>query len=88
MPKDEVDNYEEGHEGIYNERFREELEENDEISEKEEGFMEGYDKEEAVATCAKCRRILFDHNIIEEEINDKHYRFCSQECADKFMKKI
>ena len=84
---EDKDDYEEGHEGIYDEGFREELEESDEINEAEEGFMKGYEEEELIAKCANCKRII-DANYTEEEINDKKYKFCSEKCAERFMKKF
>jgi len=84
---EDKDDYEESNEGIYDERFREELEESDEINEAEEWFMQGYEEEELIAECANCKKIL-NNNYTEEEINDKKYRFCSEICAEKFMRKF
>ncbi len=78
--------FEEGkHEGdIYDEEGREELEESDEITEVEEGFVEGYEEGEHQAKCAECKKVLVGENFIEEEIEEHHYRFCSEECASAF----
>src|SRR3989338_5942768 len=78
--------FEEGkHEGdIYDEEGREELEEADEITAVEEGFVEGYEEGEHQAKCAKCGKVLVGENYVEEEIEDHHYRFCSEECASAF----
>ena len=84
---EDKDDYEESNEGIYDERFREELEESDEINEAEEWFMQGYEEEELIAECANCKKIL-NGNYSEEEINDEKYKFCSERCAEKFMKKF
>jgi len=87
-PLDQDPDFEDGeHEGdIYDEEGREELLEDDEIQDSEEGFVEGYEHGEHEAKCANCGIILNDlaENIIEEEINGEYYRFCSEECADKF----
>lgn len=69
---------------IYDEEGLEELEENDEITELEEGFMEGYEHGDHEALCAECRIELVDKDVIEEEINGEKYMFCSDECASKF----
>lgn len=78
--------FEEGkHEGdIYDEEGREELEDSDEITEVEEGFVEGYEEGEHQAKCAECGKVLVGENFIEEEIENHHYRFCSEECAAAF----
>ncbi len=78
--------FEEGtHEGdIYDEEGREELEESDEITEVEEGFVEGYEEGEHEAKCAECKKVLVDEDFIEEELDGKNYRFCSEECAIAF----
>lgn len=83
---DEDPDFEEGkHEAdIYDEEGREELEEADEINELEEGFVEGYEEGEHQAKCAKCGVVLVDDNFVEEELDGKHYRFCSGECASAF----
>jgi len=78
--------FEEGkHEGdIYDEEGREELEEADEITAVEEGFVEGYEEGEHQAKCAKCGKVLVGENYVEEELDGLHYRFCSEECATAF----
>ena len=85
-PLGEDPDFEEGeHEGdIYDEEGREKLEESDEITELEEGFVEGYEEGEHQAKCAKCGAVLVDGDLIEEEIEGHHYRFCSEECASAF----
>lgn len=73
------------HEGdIYDEEGREELEESDEISEVEEGFVEGFEEGEHLAKCAECHKVLVDETYFEEELDGEHYRFCSEECAAAF----
>ena len=86
IDKDE-DFEEEIHEGdIYDEEGREELISEDEIQNAEEGFVEGFEHGEHEAKCAQCDKILDDYSekIIEEEINEEYYRFCSEECANLF----
>ena len=66
------------------------LGEDDEITELEEGFMEGEIAAESVedsrmVECALCHKILGE-NFIEQEIDGKIYRFCSQEHAEIFKK--
>ena len=67
---------------VYNEA--EKLEENDEIEPSEEGFMKGYESDADESTCANCHEVLQGKDFIEEEIEEKQYRFCSRKCADVF----
>ena len=55
------------------------IQESDEIDESEQAFMHGYNEENSDLECANCRNIL-DKHIIENEVNDKLYRFCSKKC--------
>lgn len=71
---------------IYDDNQAESMEEQDEIDEVEEGFMKGYEEGEKIAKCAQCKKVLED-NIVESEINGDTFRFCSEECAEKFRKK-
>lgn len=74
----------EDEDGIYSEEGREELiEEEDEITDLDEGFMKGYDEGEKAAVCANCGHALGD-KFVEEEFNGEVYRFCSDECASEF----
>jgi len=73
-------------EDIYNEDEAEEMEEEDEISPGEEGFMEGYEEGSRIAKCKQCGNVLVGENIFELDIGKKHYRFCSEQCAEKFKK--
>lgn len=69
---------------MYTEAGREELlEDDDEITDVEEGFMEGYAAGERTFACATCKKIL-DDNLVEEEFDGKIYRFCSDQCAAKY----
>lgn len=85
-PLDEDPDFEEGEheEDIYDEEGREELEESDEITELEEGFVEGFEEGEHQAKCVECGKILIEGNFVEEELEGHHYRFCSEECASAF----
>jgi hypothetical protein len=75
-------------EDIYSDEGREELiDEEDEITDVDEGFMKGYDEEEKTAECTNCGALLINENIVEEEIDDRMYRFCSSECATEYESK-
>ena len=78
---------EEKEQNLYGGKARETLEENDEISEAEEGFMKGYDEDVNPSECANCHELLDDIAVHEEIINNKEYRFCSESCAEKFERK-
>ncbi len=70
---------------IYEEKERDELEEEDAITPTEEAFMEGYEEEEKVAECAKCKKPLLEmKGAMEREFKGKHYRFCSEKCAKSY----
>jgi len=77
---------EEEKDDVYSEEGREDLVDDDEISPGEEGFMEGANGYGQGAKCRKCGKVL-DDDFIETEIDDEIYRFCSDECAEKYMKK-
>ena len=68
---------------IYDEEERSELEESDEISPEEEGFMKGYEEGKKMASCPKCGRAL-GAEFVEREIHDEIYRFCSAHCSESF----
>ena len=71
-------------EDMYTEAGREELiDEEDEITDVEEGFMEGYSAGERTFQCASCKKIL-NESLVEEEFDGKRYRFCSDKCVAKF----
>ena len=71
---------------LYTQEGMEEAEESDVIDEVEEGFMMGYEEGEKMAKCGNCGKVLKE-DIVEREINDEIYRFCSIRCADKFEEK-
>lgn len=70
---------------VYDEETRDKLEEDAEITPREEGFMEGYDEGAKSSNCPKCGKVIVEkENVVEREIKDEHYMFCSQHCADRF----
>lgn len=76
-------------EEVYSEEGREKLEEDDEISPEEAGFMEGAEGLGQDAKDALTGEPLMDDDrVFEREINGKRYRFASEENADKFAKKL
>jgi len=71
--------------GIYSEEGREDLMENeDEITGTDEGFMKGYNESAASSKCTGCKKLLEGHETIEKEFKGKNYRFCSQHCLTEF----
>jgi len=68
---------------VYSEEGREDLVEGDEISAAEEGFMEGAHDDGQGAKCRRCGKVLMD-DFIERKVDNEIYRFCSDECADKY----
>ena len=73
-------------EDVYDTHSLEELEEDDEISPWEEGFMEGAHSEGEGAKCRNCGKILLD-TAVERELHDEIERFCSDHCADSYEEK-
>ena len=67
---------------MYSTEGRDELMEDDEITELEQGFAEGEDNPE-LAHCAGCGKVLSqdESKIIEREIDHKTALFCSDACA-------
>ncbi|MBS3117874.1 hypothetical protein J4430_03275 [Candidatus Woesearchaeota archaeon] len=63
-----------------------ELMEEDEISDLEEGFMQGYNEGEGLAKCPVCKKVI-GSDFVEEEFDGKIYRFCSEEHAEVFEEK-
>src|SRR3989338_7865775 len=78
---------EEDEEDLYSEEGREEAMEDDEVDELEEGFMKGYEGGDKLAKCALCKKPL-KQNFIEEELHGELHRFCSEEHADAFIRKV
>ncbi len=90
MPEDDYEDLKDAdEEDIYSEEGREELiEDEDEITEVDEGFMKGYEEGAKMAVCSYCHKVLRE-DIVEEDFDDETYRFCSEECASKFeMKRL
>ncbi|MFH1331992.1 MAG: hypothetical protein ABIH63_01780 [archaeon] len=78
----------EAEENIYSEEGREEMfEEDDELTDIDEGFMKGYEEGAKSAKCPVCGQVV-EYDFVEREIDDDVYRFCSEEHADLYMKKI
>jgi hypothetical protein len=72
-------------EDIYDEDSREKQEDQDEISPTEEAFMEGYDDEESVVECTRCKKSLLKiKSTVERQFKGRHFRFCSEKCANDF----
>ena len=87
MPKDlDSEDNASADEDIYTDEGREELmEEEDEITDVEEGFMQGYEEGERVSVCNNCGKAL-EGQAVETEIDNELYRFCSSRCAAIFEK--
>lgn len=71
-------------EDIYTEEGREELVEDDAITDQEAGFVQGYEEEEKVSSCQTCGKLLTGENFVEKEIDGDIVRFCSDECAERY----
>ena len=50
--------------------------------------MKGYNEEIDQTKCANCNKPLKEKGIIEEEIDEETYYFCSEKCANKFSSKL
>jgi len=89
MDEEKKQKIEEGQEDedVYTEEGEELLTENDEITDIEEGIMLGYEEGENLINCVQCKKELIDDKFIEEEIENELYRFCSEQCAERFAKK-
>jgi hypothetical protein len=82
--KDEMETGEK-EEDVYSEEGREKLEEDAEIDNWEEGFMEGAEHKGEQAMCAHCRKVLDQEKeeVFEQEVNGRVIWFCSEECRKK-----
>ncbi len=85
---EEEELHEDMHEGkkdvdVYDAHAREELEDDDEISTWEEGFMEGAHGEGEGAKCRNCGKILVDE-AVEREFHEEICKFCCDKCAEKY----
>jgi len=85
MKKDESTSDSEDIEKIYSDEGRDSLVEDDAMEPWEQGFMEGAENDGQGAKCRRCGKILLGpDSIVEKEIDGTVYRFCSEECAEKF----
>ncbi|MAF99423.1 MAG: hypothetical protein CMH61_02315 [Nanoarchaeota archaeon] len=75
-------------EDVYTAEGREQLEEDDEISNVEQGFMEGASGAGQLGVDALTGEPLMDiEDVVETQIDGKKYRFVNQENARKFREK-
>ncbi len=74
-------------EEIYDETGRRKLVEEDEISDAEEGFVEGYEGKGALGACGLCSKMLSEDKTIEREVGGKMLWFCSNACAKNYVLK-
>lgn len=74
---------------VYTEEGREDLVEDDEIEPWEEAFSEGAKEGGDLGGCAHCGKPLKQEEakVIEREIDEEKYWFCSDKCASKGPKK-
>jgi hypothetical protein len=72
-------------EDVYTEEGRELAEEEGEITNVEEGFMEGYENKNSPSNCANCKKSLSE-DFVEEEFHGDVLRFCSETCATEYEK--
>jgi len=77
-------------EDVYSEEGREKLTEDAEISETEEGFMEGAEGRGEMNCCAYCGKNLGEdeEGVVEREFDGEIKWFCSEEHAQKYADKI
>lgn len=68
---------------VYTEAGREVAEDSDEITDVEEGFMEGYEEGEDAALCANCQKVL-EEDFLEEERDGETLKFCSEKCVSEY----
>ena len=54
----------------------------------EEGFQQGYEKEEEVEECAECGVALSSEKKVVCEIAGEEYKFCSKTCAKEFEESL
>ena len=76
-------------EDVYTEAGRENLLDEDAIDPWEEAFMEGAEGRGQMTSCRYCGKSLSDEpsQVVERKIEEHDLRFCSDECAEKYMKK-
>ena len=78
---------EESQEIIYTHEGREELLEEDEITDLEEGFTEGYENGDTEIKCPQCGKMLTNEQVVERELRGQTYYFCSISCAETYVTK-
>jgi hypothetical protein len=74
-------------EDVYSEEGRENLEEDDEIDNWEEGFMQGASGTGQLGKDALTGEPLMGEETVELEIDGEKYRFVNSENAERFRKK-
>lgn len=72
---------------ISSEESKEEVIEDDEVDGIEDGFMKGYEGGDKLAKCALCKKPL-KQNFVEADINGDIHRFCTEDHADTYMRKM
>ena len=72
----------------YTQEGREKMEDEDEMENWEEGFMEGASGGGQLGKDALTGEPLMGEETVELEIKGKHYRFVNSENAEKFKKKL
>ena len=74
----------ENDESIYEDKGRENLLDSDAIDAEEAGFMQGYEEED-LAICNFCKKPLTStEDIVENIVNNKTNKFCSEVCLKEF----
>ena len=74
--EEEEDTIEEKKEGDFDEEIEEDTD--------DEGFMDGYGKDEEVEECAECGAAIKEKKKVTKELEGESYSFCSQPCANDF----
>jgi len=72
-------------EEVYSEVGREKLQEDDEISPTEEGFMEGAEDKGELGTCGSCGKPISQDSeeVVETKVDGEIVWYCNEECAEK-----
>ena len=87
-PEDEPEDEEmpEEDEETYSGEGKKELQDEDELTDVDEGLMQGYEEGEKLAKCSYCKKVI-EADFVETEIDGEIYRFCSDDHVEKFKKK-
>lgn len=74
---------------VYTEEGREELKTDEEMSPREQAFMEGAEGMGEDANCKQCGKVLSEaeDEVVAREINGKRELFCSNKCADIYQRR-